>query len=179
MIQIFYLDFAEGNYCTRYSLLVTLSVVALLDKQQEIFIFKNSLHSESSILSSTKQQQKLQQSNKTFQILINFNKVTSQHLLSKLYPHLSLISKQKESPSIQHASLEVEVLARFTQLARIFHGDSSRGAAQRDADKTDEDLSAGLYWTYRPSSNRSPTQSASGSRKPQQNQREICGLVSN
>jgi len=31
---------------TRYSLLVTLSVVALLDKQQEIFIFKNSLHSD-------------------------------------------------------------------------------------------------------------------------------------
>jgi len=50
MMQIFYLDFAEGNYCTRYPLLVTLSVVALLDKQQEIFIFKNSLHSESSMV---------------------------------------------------------------------------------------------------------------------------------
>gem|GEM_PF-4518434 len=64
------------------------------------------------------------------------------------------------------------------ELTRIFHGDSSRGAAQRDADKADEDLGAELYWTYRPSLNRSPTQSASGSRKPQQTYREICGLTS-
>lgn len=63
-------------------------------------------------------------------------------------------------------------------LARIFHTDSSRGAAQRDADKADEDLGAGLYSTYRPSLNRSPTQSASDSRKPQQNWDEISGLTS-
>ena len=61
-------------------------------------------------------------------------------------------------------------------LTRIFHTDSSRGAAQHDADKADEDFGAELYWTYRSSLNRSPTQSASGSRKPQQNWDEISGL---
>ena len=63
------------------------------------------------------------------------------------------------------------------RLTRIFHGDSSRGIAQRDADKADEDFGAGLYSTYCPSLNRSPTQSASGSRKQQQIHREICGLA--
>jgi len=73
--------------------------------------------------------------------------------------------------------LTIRGLRKANELACIFHGDSSRGAAQHDADKADEDLSAGLYSTYRPSSNRSPTQSASGFRKPQQIHREICGLV--
>jgi hypothetical protein len=69
------------------------------------------------------------------------------------------------------------LLDELEKLTRIFHGDSSRGAAQRDAGKADEDFGAGLYSTYRPSLNRSSTQSASGFRKPQQDHREICGLT--
>jgi len=89
------------------------------------------------------------------------------------------VSPSQEIKNVSERLLRIHPLrsADSLQLARIFHGDSSRGAAQRDADKADEDLSAELYSTYRSSSNRSPTQSASGFRKPQQIHREICGLA--
>ncbi|MBM3857415.1 MAG: hypothetical protein FJ390_05565 [Verrucomicrobia bacterium] len=63
-----------------------------------------------------------------------------------------------------------------TKLTHIFHGGPSPGSAQRDAERADEDFGAGLYSTHPPSLNRNPTQSASGSRKPPQDQRERCGL---
>jgi|GEM_PF-80044 len=132
-------------------------------------------------------------------------------LLAKLMRGEISISKRKNfviaQPSNEVEQLQSPRRRESSQcLTRIFHGDSSRGAAQHDADKADEDgtrsrplgsplrgclrqsiqrppcrmyVSAGLYSTYRPSSNRSPTQSASGFRKPPQIHREICGLISN
>ena len=96
--------------------------------------------------------------------------------------HLSLTESstatQRRIPKMKfHLSSEQGEGIIDLSLTRIFHDDSSRGAAQRDAGKADEDLGAGLYSTYRPSLNRSPTQSASRSRKPQQIHREICGLA--
>jgi hypothetical protein len=62
-------------------------------------------------------------------------------------------------------------------LARIFHTDSSRGAANPDAGKEDDGLRRRLYVSYCPRSNSRLTQYPSGVRKPQQNQYEICGLA--
>jgi len=61
-------------------------------------------------------------------------------------------------------------------LARIFHGNSSWGAAQPDVDKESNGLQQRLYVLYCPKSNPRLTLYTPGSRKPQQNDREISGL---
>ncbi|MBM3856989.1 MAG: thiamine-phosphate kinase [Verrucomicrobia bacterium] len=78
----------------------------------------------------------------------------------------------------QFPKLSLSCIGKMISSTQIFHGDSSRGVAQRDADKADEEFGEGLYSTYRPSQNQSPTQSASGSRKSQQTHREVFGLTS-
>jgi len=62
------------------------------------------------------------------------------------------------------------------QPARIFHTDSSRGAANPYVDKEGDGLRRRLYASYCPRSNSKLTQYPSGVRKPQQNQCEISGL---
>ena len=51
-------------------------------------------------------------------------------------------------------------------LTRIFHGNSSRGAAQPDVDKEDDGLRRRLYVSYCPRSNPRLTLYTPGSRKP-------------
>jgi hypothetical protein len=62
-------------------------------------------------------------------------------------------------------------------LARIFHTESSRGAANPDADKEGDGLRRRLYVSYCLRSNAKLTQYPSGVRKLQQNQDEISGLA--
>jgi general secretion pathway protein D len=84
------------------------------------------------------------------------------------------ITPPKQNPS---PSSRVTKNSREASLTRIFHTDSSRGAANPDADKEGDGLRRRLYVSYCPRSNSRLTQYPSGVRKPQQNRYEICGLT--